>query len=69
MMPRFDYRCGDEIVERYYPIDVTPPAEVEEEGKHYIRVFNAPATIYKGLGFTTTDKADSITKWQREHAS
>ena len=73
-MPKFDY-IGETgfIIEVFIPITQDPPFTLdltipgETETAQFTRVFTAPAAIYKGEGFNTTDKADSILKWQREN--
>jgi predicted nucleic acid-binding Zn ribbon protein len=43
------------------------PAEIEENGSVYRRVFQASPVIYRAMGFYSTDNAHSIERWRREN--
>lgn len=73
-MPKYDYLAedGTGMMEVFVPITEDPPRRFEHtfpsgSVKTMVRVYNAPAVHYKGSGFSTTDDADSILRWQREH--
>ena len=59
-MPAYDYQCAlcDErktVYRHYYLGDVIEP-KCDRCGTDMMRVYEAPAVVYKGSGFYSTDK-------------
>ena len=59
-MPAYDYQCpscGERkaVYRHYYLCDVIEPV-CDKCGIEMIRVYEAPAVVYKGSGFYSTDK-------------
>lgn len=64
----YRYRADDgAIVELERSMLQPIPESILRDGKVYTRVFEAVSIVYKGTGFYTTDKSDSIDRWRREH--
>jgi len=59
-MPIYTYQCAlcgekKEVARSYYLGDVIEP-KCDRRGIEMMRVYEAPAVVYKGSGFYSTDK-------------
>lgn len=68
---KFEYATEDRRMVSFlrFPFGETPPPYVidAETGWVLNRVFHPTGVAFKCGGFYSTDKGDSIAKWQREH--